>query len=128
MHLYDPKVRQPLDRIMKAAQRDRTLLTRYSKTEIDSQRITAENISDLSFNHILDDNPDLFGIAEWDGWAVRGYFSDGVTNGDYAFVSEMHKAYPFMNSERREYLDKVNKTRARGGLEPFELPTCDSED
>ena len=84
-------------------------------------KITAENLGDLAGNHLFDDFPELFGLEQLEGHAVRAYFQEGAIN-NYSHIPELHKEFPLaIEPEREEYLQFVNDIRRKRGLEPIVL-------
>jgi hypothetical protein len=108
------EVKNDLAQVLHAIQTDRTLLSKQFKTENESTRITAENLADLTGNHLFDDFPNLFGITSQQGHRIRAYFLKFSTRNPYNFVLELHKAFPeYMEDERPEYLEKIRKAQRK---------------
>jgi len=120
-----PQIRQTLDKIIRVFKEAKTHLVLgpgYPKSNANSTRINAENISDLSFNHLFDDCPETFEISEHDAWSLRAYFTEGVISQTFAYVQEMHDAYPFLDDEEPYFIERVNRKRNEIGLKPLTIP------
>ena len=120
MEIDDPKIRQPLEKVLRAMKKDRALLCRRC-TSWNDQRITAENLGDLAGNHLFDDEPNLFGITE-EGLRLRSYLTGCANAPDYEWVKELHLTFPdVMEDEKPGYLEGLNKYRRNKGLNPIAL-------
>jgi len=100
------EVREPLGKILKEIQSDRSLF-RY--TPSGDTKITAHNLETAAGNHLFDDHPEDFGISKREGHSIRVYFQ-GDSN--YGFIEELHREFPeMMESEPKHYLQMVDKHR-----------------
>ena len=112
---YFPEVEQQMKKILQTLQNNRSLLKYPKTTGFENTRINAENLEDVAGNHLFDDHPKAFGISEIDGHKIRAYFQEGSIN--YDFVVDLHEKFKNMlEPERSEYLNRVNKIRAKKGL------------
>ena len=103
----DKRLKGALDKVLTAIAKDKSLLCRYSKTQVDSTDITAENLADLAGNHLFDDEHDLLGITELEGYAIRAYFQTSEH-----FIEELHETYPdIMSKESDEYIESIHRQR-----------------
>ena len=115
--VYFPEIRNEMEQVLKMIDENRSILEKYfPDSGGPDKRITAEKLEGLAGDHLFDDYPRLFDIRKIDGHKIRAYFQDGATN--YDFVSELHEAFPdIMETEREEYLEKVNEIRNNRNLE-----------
>ena len=117
---YLPEIEQQMKKILQTLQNNRSLLKYPKTTGFEDTTINVENLEDAAGNHLFDDHPKAFGISEIDGHKVRAYFQEGSTN--YDFVADLHEKFKNMlESERSEYLNRVNKIRAKEGLGSISL-------
>ncbi len=112
------EIKDIINRVLKAIQKDRTLLSVKPKTTgFEDQRITIENLDCLAGNHLFDDHPELFGITKQEGYKVRQYFQESSIKRNYIFLTELRKEFPtIFEDERQEYLDKINSYRKSLGI------------
>lgn len=113
-------VKEPVKKALEAIQKDRGLLSKYPKTTgFEDKRITIENLDVLAGWHAFDNHPEWFGITEMDGHTIRAYFREGVFQ-DYGFIPELLKEFSgILESERPEYMQKINRYRQDKGLVPI---------
>lgn len=107
------EIKDIMNRVLKAIQKDRRLLCLRPKTTgWEDKRITIENLECLAGNHLFDDHPELFEITKNEGHKIRAYFQARSGNGNYSFFPELRKEFPDMfESERQEYLNRINSFR-----------------
>jgi len=117
---YLPEIEQQMKKVLQTLQNNRSLL-KYPKTSgFEDTTINVENLEDVAGNHLFDDHPKAFGLSEIDGHKIRAYFQEGCVN--YNFVADLHEKFKdILESERHEYLNRVNKIRAKKGLEPISI-------
>ncbi len=111
---YLIEIEKPMETLLNAIKKDRSLLTGPKTTGFSDTRITAQNLEDAAGNHFFDDGYWKFGITEMDAHKIRAYFQEGI---NYDFVIELHRRFPaIMEMETEDFMEIVNKRRKRVGL------------
>ncbi len=104
--ITDPELLNTVNLVLRAIEKDRSLLNKTFKTMDESQQINAENLSDLAGNHLFDNNPKLFSISKGQGHTLRAYLSTPLVQ----YIVQLHTTFPdIMDPERRRYLEKSMK-------------------
>lgn len=117
---YLPEIKNEMEKVLHALHKNRKLLIYPKTTGFSDTTINAENLEDVAGNHLFDDHPQFFGITEMSGHKIRAYFQEGCVT--YDFVKALHQEFPkLLETERKKYLDKINKRRESKDLEPIEF-------
>ena len=82
---------------------------------------TVRNIESIACNHLFDDNFRAYGLTEFEGSAIRYYFSMGSET--YDFIKDLRTEFPdfFKHPESQEYLDSANDRRKSRNLSLISL-------
>ena len=111
------EIKELLEKVIPVLKENREIYNSDHRIKFrDGNKFTVLSLMELASNHLFDNNPDLFGITENEGWKIRSYF-ENPDNGRNGYNIEYQRAVEDMIVDLYRTFPNVFEGESRGYLQ-----------
>jgi len=100
------EIKTALSEILKVLEKDKSLYNANLEKGRDKS-FSVQDIVNMSFNHVFDNNLNIFGLSKMEALKIQSYFSryNGI---NWIYINDLYKEFPSVfQGESRGYIDSV---------------------